>query len=211
MFKSLCHFLMDQLSEDLERKVSFTPLRDLSLTLIGRVVISRELSRISLKANVSRLLNPVKGMDFHYLDQNRFTHTFHHKVDLQNALKGCPWSLEKHALLLALRDPKYRPMDQPLNEITVMIRVHNLPMKYCTSNVARTIGSMIVSFVDLPKDGTGEYLHFFRIKITVDVTKPLMRGIHLQSDGKPKEWFQVSYERLPLYLLSLRDIGARRG
>lgn len=63
-------------------------------------------NQTSLKANISRLLNPFKGMEFHYIDQNCFIITSEHKVDYQNALKGNPrWLLEKHGMLLAPSDP----------------------------------------------------------------------------------------------------------
>lgn len=75
---------MDQLSDTLAKKVNLTSAEDATgkvqskssragqgqprLTLIGRVVISREISRASLKANTIKLLNLVKGMEFQHVD-----------------------------------------------------------------------------------------------------------------------------------------------
>lgn len=49
-----------------------------SYSLIGRVASQKIFSRLSLKMNITRLLQPVTGLTFQDLGQNRFILKFNH-------------------------------------------------------------------------------------------------------------------------------------
>ena len=80
------------------------------------------------------------------------------------------------------------------------IRVFNILIKSMNATVGNYIANEIgvPLLVDAPKSGLmwGPYL---RIRVDVDITKPLMRGQMIQIEGMEKGWVYFKYERLPIY------------
>lgn len=118
-----------------------SPGTDYSLSLIGRVVIDRELSVTSIRNNVLRLLRPVKGANIRILATNLFLITFNHRVDRKNALEGCPWAIDRHALLLTEIDSSLALMAHVVNSMKIVIRVHNFPGENQNEEAATSIGA----------------------------------------------------------------------
>lgn len=216
-------FTMEQLTETLTRTLGWTegeknlvaadpahaakPTNDQSLSLIGKVITDRELSMNFIRANVTRLLRPVRQIQIRGIAENMFVMKFEHPLDMKNALKGCPWVLDKHALILEPVDPAKNLADHKLTWLPLVTRVHQLSLANRSEQVARLIGDRLGMFVELPKLSESFYSPHFRIKILVDVTMPLKRGINFQGvDGK-KEWLSVTYERLPIFRFLCGVIG----
>lgn len=59
----------------------------------------------------------------------------------------------------------------------------------------------------MPKETDSFYFPFFRIKITIEVTTPLKRGLLFQGVEGEKQWVQVKYERLPIFCFMCGIIG----
>lgn len=214
---------MEQLTETLARNLGLTkgesdlvaadpshaarPIYDQSLSLIGKVITDRELSMNFIRANINRLLRPVKKSELSFVATNMFVMKFEHPLDRKNALKGCPWVLDKYALILEPVDPAKNHADHKLTWLPIVTRVHQLSMANRSEQVARLIGNSLGRFVELPKESEGFYSPHFRIKILADVTQPLKRGINFQGvDGK-QAWLPVTYERLPIFCFLCGVIG----
>lgn len=109
------------------RGMSKTKVDDFSLSLVGRVVIDRELSTTSIRNNVMRLLRPLRGADIQILATNLFRINFKHCVDRKNAMEGCPWAIDKHALLLSEIDPSVPLASHIITDMKIVIRSHKFP------------------------------------------------------------------------------------
>lgn len=214
---------MDQLTENPSLKINLkhgeddlvaadplqaAPMTDpQSLTLVGRVVIDRELSINSLRANIRRLLNPVKGVDIKPVGENMVTLKFAHPLDRKHALAGCPWAIERHPFLLEPLNPKIRPEKHVIDHIPIVVCIMQLSLANQSEPIAKIIGNNLGTFIEVPKSPLGQYYPYFRIKIAVDVTRPLKRGIFFQGVEGTKEWIQVVYERLPTFCFLCEVLG----
>ena len=70
--------------------------------------------------------------------------------------------------------------------------------------IANEIGVPLL--VDAPKSGLA-WGPFLRIRVDVDITKPLMRGKMIQIEGMEKGWVHFKYERLPIYCYRCGILG----
>lgn len=220
-FQSLS--LMEQLTENLASRLDLTagetdllaadpknaiPLgENQALSLIGRVVTDRELSINFIRPNVTRLLRPVKGIDLKVIDTNLFVIKFEHLLDRKKAMKGCPWVLDKYALILEPIDPSKKHADHLLTKLPIMVRIPQLSLANRSEHVAALIGNSLGWFVDLPKSQDGFYTPYFRFQILVDITQPLKRGVNFHGVDGVKQWLQVVYERLPFFCFLCGIIG----
>lgn len=83
--------------------------------------------------------------------------------------------------------------------IPIWIRVERLPMGLMNRSAARAIGDDIGEFVEVEADG-GELAagRSLRLKIRMDIRKPLRRGITVDLGGdRGDRWCPISYEHLP--------------
>lgn len=150
---------MDHLSKSLARQISLKQGEDVpiaadhsfavpdstdhALYLVGRVVIDKELSLNALRANIRRLLNPVKGVDIRPLGSNKVLLKFDHPLDRKHALDGCPWAVERHALLLEPPDLAIEPEKQKLEFIPIVVRILHLSQPNRSESVAKLIGNSL--------------------------------------------------------------------
>lgn len=183
------------------------PSMDQGLSLIGRVVIDRELPFNAIRANVLSLINPVKEAILKHITANKFVIKFNHELDRQKALRGCPWVLEKHALLLEPVNPSKKPVDQNLTRMNIVVRVMLLSLQNRSENIAKLIENKLGEFIEVPKDAEGFYSTYFRNKVALDVSKPVMQGLYFQGVEGTKQWLQVAYERLPVFCFLWGIIG----
>lgn len=110
------------------------------------------------------LLHPVKGTDMKILSSNMFVIKFDHPLDRKKALKGCPWVLDKYALILEEVDSTKDHADHPLIKLPIMVRVLQLSPANRSEHGAKLIGNSLGWFVDLPRNHDGCYVPYFRFK-----------------------------------------------
>lgn len=175
--------------------------------LVGRVVSSRQFSPLSLSQNLTRLLSPVRGFEFHDLGSNKFSLEFNHKVDLANAMDGNPWLIDRCAVLLTPLPMGMDPTLVEINDMTIVVRLYIIPFSHRNQRVVEQIGNSLGSFLDLipsKHEGLNDYM---RIKVRLDVRNILKRGVHLRVRERMRQWISLTYERLPLFCFICGIIG----
>lgn len=175
------------------------PTKHGSHNLIGRVVSQKIFSGLSLKMNIIRLLLPVRGFTFQDLGHNRFILKFNHPLDLELAMEGSPWLIDRWALLLQPWDKDRDTLQTEVNLMTIVVRVHNIPTPNQTEKVVERIGVSLGDFVGHVTSKRDEFQDFVRIKVILDVTKALKQGSFLLLGDGSKTWVAFKYERMPLY------------
>ena len=73
--------------------------------------------------------------------------------------------------------------------------------------IANEIGVPLL--VDASKSGLA-WGPFLRIRVDIDITKPLVRGKMIQIEGMEKGWFHFKYERLPIYCYRCGILGHQK-
>ena len=123
-------------------------------------------------------------------------------------LDKSPWSFDRRLILLKQFKGDLRPGDVSFQYSPFWIRVFNIPIKSMNScvgtRIANEIGVPIL--VDAPKNGLAWGL-FLRIRVDIDITKPLMRGKMIQIEGAEKVWVFFKYERLPTFCYRCGILG----
>ncbi|GJN21043.1 hypothetical protein PR202_gb08489 [Eleusine coracana subsp. coracana] len=130
-------------------------------------------------------------------------------IDKMKALNGSPWMVGKHAVILREYDETLKPSDVNFANMDLWVRILNLSFGWMNDKrgprVAGLIGEMVKIDVDAHGKASGPYL---RARVSVEVEKPLRRGVMLKTDprGKP-EWYEIQYEKLSFYCYSCGIMG----
>lgn len=88
-------------------------------------------------------------------------------------------------------------------------QVHGLPSAWMTEEnlkcIGKTVGNVIE--VDFDEGSKGRYCRFIRLRIEIDISRPLNPGFFLPRPGLNDLWISLKYERLPEFCFSCGVIG----
>uniref|UniRef100_A0A803MKN4 CCHC-type domain-containing protein n=1 Tax=Chenopodium quinoa TaxID=63459 RepID=A0A803MKN4_CHEQI len=170
------------------------------LALVGKIWTDRNINSNAFIATMKSVWQPRHGVDITSIDKNLFLFQFYHWRDKNRVLEGQPWHFDKHALILGETADSVKPTNIQLFHLPMWIRVYNLPLKgrLNLSNVEK-IGNKLGVFVKLDNDARVGIDKSIRIRVLVDVRKPLAKHVKLKLRGGLEELFEVKYERPPLF------------
>jgi hypothetical protein len=119
--------------------------------------------------------------------------------DKTRIMEGRPWLFDGNLITLTEFDGTTPPLAMNFDFESFWVRMYNLPLACMGKETCWKIGASVgvVEEVDVREGdaGWGEYL---RVKIPLDLSKPLARGrmLHLQSGSC---WVGFKYEKLPTF------------
>lgn len=88
------------------------------------------------------------------------------------------------------------------------MRVYNLPFKgHLSPNNIQAAGKKIGVIINVDQSGSRGIDKSIRIRVMVDIRKPLRKHVKLKLRGSIEEQFEVKHEKLPLYCFSCGMIG----
>jgi hypothetical protein len=171
--------------------------------LVGKV-LSPTILHIS---TISSALRPAwgnpRGLLLNQAGDNLFVAEFEKKADLDRVRNGPPWVVGTRAVLLEDFNVDLKPRDMIFDRLRLWVRILNLPFGYMQKKWGTVIASPIdiagsVPVVDC--DNTGRcWGSYMRVRVEVDVDKPLRRGVNVFSQCRnATDWGEIhNPRRLP--------------
>lgn len=151
---------------------------------------------------------PRMGVAAKDLSNNTYLFQFFHELDLQRVLNDGPWSFEQSLLVLAKAQPDIPPTATPLETADFWIQIHDLPLGFFSEKAVMAIGNFIGDFLSIDDDSpTGWWKSFIRIRVRINITKPLASGMRIRRNGGDWSWISFRYERLPNFCFICSLIG----
>lgn len=168
------------------------------LCVVGKL-IADFVSKETIKTTLMRWWKPLGTLSFKVLGENVFLIEFTDGDDKKWILEGRPWVFEGSLFLIVDFDGHSSPANFTFDKAAFWVRMKNLPLACIGKETGRMLGASAgeVEVVDTDGKGVGwgEYL---RVKIWMDLSKPLAWGRMLKLQGKTS-WIPFQYERLPKF------------
>ncbi|KAL5819940.1 hypothetical protein ACOSQ4_023782 [Xanthoceras sorbifolium] len=183
---------MDKKAEEVGRK-------QISLSLVGKIVSNREVNREAFKATISSIWRTTKGVEVEAVGVNIFVFRFQCHWDRKRVLEGGPWSFDKQLLILKEVCGVGRVADTDFSLVPFWIQLYNLPLVCMNKEAGIYLGGLIGEVQEIDSGGSGDCLgKFIRVRVLIDINKPLRRGLRVAM-GENDELVSVllCYERLP--------------
>ncbi|KAG8500690.1 hypothetical protein CXB51_002841 [Gossypium anomalum] len=163
-------------------------------TLLCTIWIEKSYNLDSFWAQMKSIWKMRKKLEIQLAWQNLFLIVFEIEEDLEIVMEGQPWLFRKK---LVLFDWLTKPMERSqiqLNSSPFWIKIGPCFPEFDKKDLLHATG---VAFRGvLRSEINGE---FYRLKIQLDVQKPLRRGIFISIDNQRKSWISFKYEKLPMY------------
>ncbi|MBA0671620.1 hypothetical protein Goklo_025395 [Gossypium klotzschianum] len=117
-------------------------------------------------------------------------------MDMERVLKGLPWTLKNHLLILSKLRRAEDPLRIPLIHVPFWVQIHKVPIGLFSEILARQLGNFIGNFLEYDCSDLGkENRNFMRIRVQIDVRKPLRRRKQVMSTGV------CSYSKRHIYVI----------
>lgn len=182
---------------------------DYSLCLVGSLLSDRKINFMAMKDTLASIWRPVKGV---YMEEtsypNLFIIKFFHKLDMQRVLDDGPWTFNQQVLLIKKLDGEEQLSELNISELYIWLQVYDLPIGFHSEFIFKSIGNYVGKFVASdPKNLNGIWRNYQRIKVAIDVHKPLKSKMRMKKAGGEWLWISFKYERLPSFCFYCGVIG----
>jgi hypothetical protein len=166
---------------------------------VGKVFAERLVNADGLAQALGKIWCPIKGVVCKDLGENHFLFTFLQASGKRCALDDGPWMFGKDLVVMVEYDEEKTLEELEFAFIPIWARISKMPFGMMNKATGEAIGKEMGEFLLMDKDEDNTAVgQFLRIKVRIDIRKPLMRGVTLcvGKDEKPL-WCPVVYEFLP--------------
>lgn len=165
--------------------------------LVGKILASKNLNRAAVQKILEKAWRTEKEVTISYWRDNVYGFGFQNEDDLCRIISKGPWSIMGSILILRKWDLAKPFSDLDFDFSPFWVQIHGLPLGFLNSKagmvVTKSLGEVIV--VEDPGD-RGRMTNFLRVRVWLDVSKPLKKGFFLCRSKEEDLWVHFKYERL---------------
>ena len=146
------------------------------LCIVGRFMTEKNINHRAMRTKLADLWKRAMGINIKELKSGIFLFQFYHKDDMNWVLSSGPWTFDGALLVMNTVKMGEDLVNVLLNEVDFWIQIHELPVGYMTEMVGKQLGNFFGTFLQYDaKNNSSIWREFMRIRIRVDVRKPLKR------------------------------------
>jgi hypothetical protein len=166
---------------------------------VGKLLAERTVGKEVLKTPMIRAWQPTGWVSFKTLGPNLFLIEFQHEWDKVRIMEGRPWKFDRDLFSMADFDGRTPPSELEFEKVPFWVRMYDMRLACMSREMGQRIGASmgVVEEVDVDEAGVG-WGEFLRVRIVLDVTKPLSRGRFLKLKDRTI-WITFRYERIPRF------------
>lgn len=170
-------------------------------TLIRKIMTNRKLNRVTVKSMILKGWNPKKEVKIIEEEDGVFLFSFEDNADCGRVLRDRPWLIMGFLLLIQEREDFI-----PIKEIQwkwslYWIQVHGIPIEGFTVENIVKIDLKIGEVIEFENPIVNRIVvrSFLRIRVRIDVHKPIVGGFWISRPGLGRCWIRVRYEKLQIF------------
>ncbi|XP_051201869.1 uncharacterized protein [Lolium perenne] len=120
--------------------------------------------------------------------------------DWNMAMLEGPWIFHQQGVMLEPYDGIADPKSVVLNRIHAWVQVRGIPPLFRKDGIVREMAACIGEVLSVDLYALGESgTSFVRVRVKLDIRKPLTRVVGLHPEGSERMTFQLPYEKLPKF------------
>ena len=203
-----------RLTREEEDEISITTrcrsdlLEECNLSLFGRLLSDRHQNQRALKTILRSAWK--MGSDLQIVDvgNNILQFKFSSEYQLQWVEKNGPWNFDNNLLLLCRWRRGLTSTNITFTHSPFWVQIWGLPFELMAEEVCKELGNSLGSFIETDRrSGQSEQAKFMRVRVNLQLDKPLRRGGKIASMEGEKFWVSFRYERLPTFCFHCGRLG----
>lgn len=181
---------------------------DAKLCIVARFLSDGYADFSAMQQTLAALWRPGKGVYMKELETNLYLFQFYHEVDVKRVMDGCPWSFNRRALIMRRLIEGENPRAVELNHIEMWAQIYDLKVGFMSERIITEIGNTIGKFIaSCPSNFVGVWRDYFRVRVSIDVTKPLKRRMKIKKSAENWYWINFKYENIPIFCFICGTLG----
>lgn len=110
---------------------------------------------------------------------------------------GGPWSFEQVMLVYHQVKEGEDSLAVPLQQVEMWVHIYDIPRGFLSENILKSVGSSIGKYIRSdPGIFEGGWKPYVRIRVSLNVEKPLKRRVKIKRECDSWSWLNFKYERL---------------
>ncbi|XP_041020491.1 uncharacterized protein LOC121262146 [Juglans microcarpa x Juglans regia] len=146
------------------------------LCIIGRVLFGKIVHNEAFGTTMSQLWRLGGWVRFKDLNDQCFRIEFQQVQDKEKVLSIRPWCFDRNLLTLQEVDENVSINAMQFRYEPFWIQCHNLPLAAMTEDIGEQFGSSLGHVIRVDVESDGSARRCLRIRVAVDLHKPLLRG-----------------------------------
>ena len=165
--------------------------------LLGKIVMRKNVNMEAMKMVFVKLWKIKAGISIREVGERLFIFQFEDEVEKDRVLQKQPWSFNKSLLVLKEINGDLRPEEVNMEWCPFTVQVHGLPLGLMTKRIGVILGEVLGDVLEVETDDdVSAWGKFLKIRVALNITKPLKRGKMLSLSGGGKVLARFKYERL---------------
>lgn len=137
------------------------------------------------------------GINIKDLKPGIFLFQFYHKDDMNWVVNNGPWTFDSALLMVNTVQTGEDPTKVSLHEVDFWIQIYELPVGYMSELVGKQLGNFFGTFLQYDsKNNSSIWREYMRVRIRLDVRKPLKRKKKIVKKDKSEVVVTCKYEKL---------------
>lgn len=164
--------------------------------LVGKFLTEKNINFQAMQNVMASIWRPKEGMEIHDIGGYKYSFVFYHIMDVRKVVEGGPWSFEQNMLIYKQVTEMEDLQVVDLNEVEIWVQVHDVPKGFISENIMKSVGMYVGKYVKSdPANFDGTWKSYVRIRVMLDIRKPLKRRMKIKREGGEWSWLNFKYER----------------
>ncbi|XP_021757945.1 uncharacterized protein LOC110722981 [Chenopodium quinoa] len=164
--------------------------------LVGKLCTVKPFNVEAMKKTLSNVWGVTDDILIRSMDTNLFVFQFVKEKDKNRVIEGMPWFFDGKLMLLKDIQGEEQPSEVVFDRTPMWVRLYDVPFNKRNPLIMSEIGNMLEGFMELDDTDPLGWGEFMRIRVMLDVTKPLRWGLLVAVGSATTKWIDVKYERL---------------
>jgi len=182
-----------------EEEIEDEEKSELALCLIGKLWTKRRFNSNAFMNTITKVWNPIRGVEAKEIDTNLFLFQFYHWKDLDKVVEGEPWFFDKSVVVLkpVMGGVKPSEMAESLTHAPFWVRIYDCPLEGRKEKRIKAMAESLGVPIKVDEGCVSGWTKSVRVKILMDLRDPFTDEITLEKGNGQEITLPVKYERLP--------------
>ncbi|RYR12055.1 hypothetical protein Ahy_B04g069574 [Arachis hypogaea] len=169
-----------------------------NLNMVGKILSDKEVSFSTCKAALLGIWGHPQGVAISDVGRNKVLISFKDARKGIQIRNGGPWSIRGNLLNLQIWNGRESVYEVDHRYMELWVQIHGLPLNYITRKTAEIIGKKIETVMKTENPRLNDTLQktFLRVRVTMNITKPLPTGFWLATQHHQTIWVDFKYARI---------------
>ncbi|KAK7835175.1 uncharacterized protein CFP56_023612 [Quercus suber] len=203
-----------RLTKEEEEEITITTksradlLEECSLSLFGRLLTDRHQNQRALKNTLRSAWKMGSDLQIVEVGNNILQFKFNSEFHLQWVERNGPWNFENNLLLLCRWRKGLSVSNITFTHSPFWVQIWGLPFEHMSLDVGKELGNSLGNFIESDRrTGHSDQAKFMRIRVDLQLDKPLRHGGRVASADGERFWVSFKYKRLPVFCFLCGRLG----